>query len=124
MNVFEALDRLWNSFGWPAYDDNTTPAYPDTPALPYITYSVVTSNFDEPFALTASLWGSGTSWAVVDAKALEINSYIGPGGITIPIDGGVLWIKRGSPAIQRMPDPDKTIRRIYMVFEAEAITNT
>lgn len=122
MNAFEALDRFWNSFQWPAYDENTVPAAPDAPALPYITYGAAKSNFDEPVALHCDLWDKGTSWTAITNKADEINREIGMGGKMLRYGSGYIWIKRGTPFMQRMPDDDPEIRRIYINIEADYIT--
>jgi len=123
MNVFEALDQFWNIFQWPAYDENTVPPPPNTPALPYITYGAAYANFDEPCALHIDLWDKGSSWTNVTRKMTEINRTIGAGGKMLRYDGGHIWIKRGIPFAQRMSDPNPEIRRIYINIEAEFITN-
>lgn len=124
MNAFEALYGFWAGFGWEAYDENTVPPEDETPPLPYLTYAAAVSNFDEPVMLHASLFDRSTAWTTVTAKAAEINRAIGPGGKLIRYSDGVLWIKRGSPFAQRMPDENPSIRRLYLVIEAEFITNT
>lgn len=124
MNAFEALYSFWAGFDWDTYDENTVPGPPDTPELPYITYAAAVSNFDEPVMLHASLYDYNTSWARVTEKAKQINRAIGPGGKFVRYSDGVLWIKRGAPFIQRMPDENPNIRRLYIVIEAEYITNT
>lgn len=122
MDKFQALQSFWGSFGVPAYDENTVPTGENRPALPYITYDAVIADFGHPVALSASLWYQGASWEKISVKALEIEAEIGRGGITLPIDSGALWIKKGSPFAQRMSDPDNMIRRIVVNVEAEFLT--
>lgn len=122
MDKFQALQSFWESFGLPAYDENTVPTGDSAPALPYITYDAITSNFGSTVALSGSLWYYGTSWSQITTKMLEIQSEIGRGGKMIPMDDGALWIRQGNPFAQRMADPNDMIRRIYMNIEVEFLT--
>ena len=89
----------------------------------YITYEVQTANLGDPVALTASLWYRSTSWAEITQKAEEIAQAIGYGGKVIPVEGGYLWIKLGSPFAQRMPvDEDDSMRRIYLNISVDFLT--
>ena len=120
MDKSQAIDNFWNGFGIPAYDENTVP---DDASFPRITYNVETDSFDNPVGMNASLWYRSTAWKDISKKAEEIGEYITkmfpP---TIQIDGGRLYITKGSPFAQRMPDPDDSIRRIYLNIEAEYLT--
>ena len=120
MDKSQAIDNFWNRFGIPAYDENTVPQ--DAP-FPRITYNVETDSFDNPVGMNASLWYRSRSWKDISQKAEEIGEYITkmfpP---TIQIDGGRLYITKGSPFAQRMNDPDDSIRRIYLSIEAEYLT--
>lgn len=122
MDKFQALYSFWSSFGIPAYDENTVPTGDDLPAFPYITYDAVISNLDHPVAMSASLWYYGTSWTAITAKLAEIEAELGRGGVTLPINDGAVWIKKGSPFAQRMSDENDMIRRIYINIEAEFFT--
>ena len=122
MDKFQALQTFWSSFGLPAYDENTVPTGDAKPSYPYITYDAVVSNLGVPVALSGSIWYYGTSWAQITAKMAEVQAGIGRGGKYIPIDGGALWIKQGSPFAQRVSDPNDMVRRIFINIEAEFIT--
>ena len=116
-----ALYAFYSGFGLPAYDENTVP---DEAELPYITYQVATSDFDNNVMLSASLWYRSTSWAEIQDKADEINDYIGRGGVFLPFDGGAIWLRRGSPFSQRMDEPsDNAVRRILLNLTAEYVCN-
>jgi len=120
MDSLQTLNKFWNSFNLKAYDENTVPDNAMTANDgKYITYSVSTAYFDEPVALSASVWYKSTSWAEITQKAEEIGDAIGLGGKVIRFDGGGLWIKRGTPFSQRMSDEDDTIRRVYINIEVE-----
>ena len=120
MDKSQAIDNFWNSFGIPAYDENTVP---DSATFPRITYNVETDSLDNPVGMNASLWYRSKSWKEISQKADEIGErivkMIPP---TIQIDGGRVYITKGSPFAQRMNDPDDSIRRIYLSIEAEYLT--
>lgn len=121
MTKDEALYSFYSGFGLPAYDENTVP---DEATLPYITYQVATSDFDNDVMLSASLWYRSTSWVPIRNKAIEIENYIGRGGVFLPFDGGAVWLRRGSPFAQRMGEPsDDSVRRILLNLTAEYICN-
>lgn len=121
MTKDEAIYSFYSGFGLPAYDENTVP---EGSALPYITYQLSTSDFDNDVMLSASLWYRSTSWAAIQDKADEISNYIGRGGKIVPFDGGAIWLRRGSPFAQRMGEPsDSSVRRILLNITAEFISN-
>ena len=118
-----ALHNFWSMFGLPAYEENAVPTGKDGATFPYITYQVVTDSFGSEVALTASVWYRGTSWVEANAKTEEISRAISRGGKTIPVDGGVLWLKRGTPFSQSMGDEtDDLIKRKYLNITAEFLT--
>jgi hypothetical protein len=117
MGKEEALYSFWNSFGLPAYDEQTVP---DDAVMPYITYETITDSINRNFLLTGSLWYKSTSWEEISLKSQEIASHLGQGGSVIPYNGGALWITRGTPFAQRISDPsDDSVRRIYININAE-----
>lgn len=120
MTKASALYNFWSGFGLPAYEENTVPTDAE---FPYITYQVVTDSFGAEIALTASVWYRGTSWLEANSKAEEISRTISRGGKTMPVDGGVLWLKRGTPFSQSMGDEtDDLIKRKYLNITAEFLT--
>lgn len=123
MTKAAAIYQFWSGFGLNAYEANTVPTGDDAPELPYITYSLVTDAFGGEVAMSASLWYRSTSWTEINAKTEEIAERLGLGGLTIPCDGGSVWIKPGTPFAQNMADPsDEMIRRKYINISAEFIT--
>lgn len=120
MTKASALYNFWSGFGLIAYEENTVPT---DATFPYITYQVVTDSFGSEVALTASVWYRDTSWVEVNAKAEEISRAISRGGKTMPVDGGVLWLKRGTPFSQSMGDEtDDLIKRKYLNITADFLT--
>lgn len=121
------LHSFWSSFGIPAYDENTVvnPATGKTPEPPYITYDVITDNLGNNCYMSAILWYRDSSWAEITNKSQEISNRFGYSGISIPIQGGYIWIKRGNPFAQRGNDPnDQTIRRILLNIVVEYLTES
>lgn len=120
----QAIQSFWASFGVPAYDENTVPSGSNSPALPYITYQVVSDSFyGGSVALTASVWDRSSSWQRVTDLSRQIGEYIGVGGKVIDVDGGYAWIKRGTPFAQRMGDDiDNSVRRIVFNVAVDFLT--
>lgn len=118
----QALYQFWSSFGLLAYDESSVPTGSAAPSFPYVTYRVVTDNLGNEVGLTASLWYRSSSWVAISQKAEEIAKRLENLSPT-RIDGGYMWLKRGSPFAQRMSDPnDDMIRRIYINITAEFLT--
>lgn len=123
-NKEQALQTFWSSFGIAAYDESTVPTGSNAPAFPYITYNVVTDSlYGNSVAMTASVWDRSSSWQFVTDKSHQISAEIGVGGKSISVDGGYMWIKRGTPFAQRMADDsDDMVRRIYMNISVDFLT--
>ena len=121
MNKAQALNAFWEQFGLDAYDENRVP---DGAALPYITYESATDSLDNVLSLSASLWYRDTGWGAIEAKTAQIAKAIAENGFwKTAIDGGYLWITKGTPFAQRMGEPDdKLIRRMVLNINAEFLT--
>ena len=120
MTKAAAIYQFWSGFGLTAYEENTVPT---DAAFPYITYQLVTDNFDREVAATASLWYRGESWTAINSKTEEISKKIGSSGKKIAVDGGGIWIKRGQPFAQNMGDEsDDLIKRKYINISIVFIT--
>jgi hypothetical protein len=123
MTCTEALFRFWNGFGIAAYEKNAVPERGDgnTPlSFPYLTYEVETDGFGQTVSLGASLWFLSSSWERAEEKQEEIARYIGRGGVFLPYDGGVIWIRRGSPFAKRAGDhADDMVKQIKINVSVE-----
>lgn len=99
-------------------------AVPDDVIFPYLTYELTTSAWDGgEVGLTVNLWFYTTSEAIPNAKAQDLSDTIGYGGVTLPCDGGFIWLKRGSPWCQSLrDDTDPMIKRRYINITAEYLT--
>lgn len=95
MTADKALYRFFSGFGVPAYPDT---AVPDDTVMPYLTYSVALSGWeDSPAPLTVKLWYHTESEAAPTEKAGEIIRAIGLGGVQLPCQGGSVWLTMGQP---------------------------
>ena len=124
MNREQALDQFWNSFDVPAYDSTTVPDARDLEEMginpfPRITYEVSINEFGTPTTFYVSLWDKNTSWARITELSHEIEEKLSDGGYVVRYDGGVAWLKKGTPFMQRMGEEDDSIRRIIMNVEIE-----
>lgn len=118
MNRSQAINNFWSSFGIEAYDASSVP---ENAQLPRITFDYAEGEFNYSVAASASIWYRDTSWESITNKAKEISDKISRGGIMVPTDDGGIWIIPGSPFLQRMADPDPTIRRIMLNVYLEFI---
>ena len=120
MTKAAAIYQFWSGFGLTAYEENTVPT---DAAFPYITYQLVTDNFDREIPITASLWYRSESWTAINEKTEEVSREISRGGKIIPCDGGAIWFKRGQPFAQNMGDEsDNLIKRKYLNIAVEFMT--
>lgn len=120
MDKAQSLNSFWNSFGIPAYDENTVP---EEIEMPYITYEISTDSLGNTLSLAASLWYRTTSWTAINQKADEIAKDLETERLPIQIDNGYVWIKKGSPFAQRMSEPDDAmVRRMLLNIEVEFLT--
>ena len=118
----QALNTFWNSFGLPAYDENTIP---DDVQMPYITYEVQTGRLEDRILLTADLWYRSQSWSEITQKATEIGrAIVEMTPPTIKFDAGRLYLYLASPYLRRGGEPDDPgIRRITLEVQAEFLSN-
>lgn len=123
MDKSQCIDQFWNSFGWKAYDESTVP---EDVTMPYISYTVSLDNLGNPVMMDASLWDYTRSWETVSKKVDEISEAIDhqyPPAIAI--DGGRVYITKGTPFAQRVSDSSNTmVRRIHLNLEVEFFTET
>ena len=116
MTKEEALYKYFNNFGLTAYPSN---AVPTETAFPWLTYSTPIG-YDGDVSAEINLWYHTESEAIPNKKANEIAECLGVGGVTVPYDGGIIWIKRDNPFIQSLTDQnDASIKRrqINLIYE-------
>lgn len=116
MTKERALNQFFSGFGITAYPSN---AVPNDTTFPWLTYTTPVG-YDGDVSAEVNLWYHTESEATPNKKASEIAEAIGVGGVTIPYDEGLIWIKRGNPFSNALTDAnDATIKRrqINVIYE-------
>ena len=117
-----AIYTFLSGFSIPAYASSSVP---DQAEFPYITYDLVVGECGEPEVnMPVNVWYRTESEAEPNAKVREISRAIGMGGVTLPCDGGMLWLKKGSPWAQAMTieGEDEKVKRRYVNINIEFLT--
>lgn len=102
------------SFGIPAYASSSVP---HDATFPYIIYDLTLGEmFEADVNMPVNVWYRTESEAEPNAKVREMFNRIGYGGTTIPCDGGMIWVKRGSPWAQAITieGEDEMVKRRYV----------
>lgn len=120
MTKYAAMLNFWNSFGIPAYVDGNVP---EDAVMPYITYSYTDGDLYTGEANnTVDIWYYTNSEETPNSKLAEVSDAIGLGGCKVKYDGGLIWIKKGSPWAQPLTDPnDNRIKRRTLNVITETI---
>lgn len=117
-----AVYTFLSSFGIPAYAASSVP---DQATFPYLTYDLVLGEWGQPEVnMPVNVWYRTDSEALPNAKVREISQAIGMGGVTLPCDGGMLWVKKGSPWAQAVTveGEDEKVKRRYVNINIEFLT--
>ena len=117
-----AVYTFLSSFGIPAYAASSVP---DQATFPYLTYDLVLGEWGQPEVnMPVNVWYRTDSEALPNAKVREISNAIGMGGVTLPCDGGMLWVKKGSPWAQAVTveGEDEKVKRRYVNIDIEYLT--
>lgn len=120
MTADKALYAFFNGF-LPAYPDT---AVPEKAVFPYMTYQyVVGHSEDAPISMTANIWCNTESEVIPNAYAETLAQRIGPGGVMLECDEGMIWIKRGEPWCTALNDEGMpSIKRRMLNLEIEYLT--
>lgn len=116
-----AIYRFLNRFGIPAYPSSSTPDATER-MFPYITYDLVVNDWGSfESTMPVNVWYRTESEAEPNQKVREIGRAIGLGGVTLPCDGGMLWLKRGHPWSQALVigEEDAMVKRRYLNIDIE-----
>ena len=121
MTKEQAFHSFFNSFDIVGYRITSVP---DDVVFPYLTYDAPVSSFEEEqTSITLNLYYYTDSEAEPDAKAEEIRKAIGMGGKLLNCDGGMIWLKWGSPwCLSLVDDTNANIKRRYINITAEYLT--
>ena len=114
-----ALHKWFSGFGITAYAHTSTPS---DAVYPYLTYDLVLGGWNSgEVNIPVNIWYRTDSEAEPIAKVREISRTLGLGGVTVPCDDGVIWLKKGSPWAQSVfiEGEDEKIKRRYVNINAE-----
>lgn len=123
MTAEAAIYQFLSSFGIPAYASSSVP---DQAEFPYITYDLVLGAWGQTEVnMPVNVWYRTESEAEPNAKVRELSEAIGLGGVTIHCDGGMLWLKKGTPWAQVMTieGEDEKVKRRYVNINIEFLTH-
>lgn len=127
IDKWQAQHEFWSSFGWQAYDDQTTFTEDDLPAYPHITYESVSGGFNARTSISVHLWNRATSWAAIKQKATEIEGALSKGGVVIPFTGGALWLSIPADTVFARPfstgASDELIQRIMLTVTVDFLSD-
>lgn len=122
MDKWQGLQAFWESFGIPAYDENSVP---DDAQMPYITYQAAVGPFESVVPLSASVWYYGTSWSGVSQKVEEISKRLNTWALVRLDDKQSIFLAKNDTAqfAQRAADEGSDlVKRIYLTLSAEFFT--
>lgn len=117
-----AIYQFLSGFNIPAYAATSTPSDAE---FPYITYDLVVGEWMQgEVSLPVNVWYRTDSEAAPNAKVRDISRELGMGGVVLTCDGGMLWLKKGSPWAQavRAESGDEKIKRRYLNIDVEYLT--
>ena len=127
MDNWQAQHAFWSSFGWPAYDDQTTFTEMSLPAYPHITYESADGDFGGETQLAVHLWNRSSSWAAIKQKAEQIKDVLSGGGVKLNTENGQIWLRIPDRIAFSRPfatgSSDELVQRIMINVSAEFLSD-
>lgn len=122
MRKDKALYNWFQQFDIPFYPTTALPPAKEI-TFPYGTYEPVFGYNGDITYPTVNIYYLTESEVIPNKKAAEIGEVIGMGGTLVKCDEGLMWIKRGSPFVQGINDPDNSnIKRRLISIAIEFLT--
>ena len=120
-STIRALNQFFSGFGIPAYAKNNIP---DRVTMPYLTYEIVSPDPMSEAMFHAWLFYPGNKYTAMAAKVDEIEAALREGGASVRTDSGVvrLFTDDHTPFAQEQPDPDSSLRVMYLTMILHAMT--
>lgn len=109
---------LSGALGVPCYVEGDVPAGQE---LPYATHRMQTGEFGDSGSVEVDVWCQQGRAADADALCSRLRVAIGHGGEVVPCDGGAMWLRRGLPFSQ--PVPDERAERRYLNVDIDYLTS-
>lgn len=96
------LHEFFSSFGIKAYPNTSVP---EVTEFPWLVYEIPGGYWgDAPVSGQIRLWYHTASESIPNEKVRQIAEAIGLGGKLLGYDGGAVWITRGQPWVNNIPD--------------------
>ena len=114
-----AIFQFLSGFGIPAYASSSVPS---DATFPYLTYELIEGEWQGgEVNMPVNVWYRTESESEPNAKVREMFVAIGQGGRIVRCDGGMLWVKRGSPWMQAVTieGEDEKVKRRYVNINVE-----
>lgn len=120
-DVQRALFSFWNCFGVPAYlEDLVIQTLPSgqttTPEFPYITFNFARDTMFMNTVHNVKIWTRSMSFVQLWEIAERIEKVISERGHVLHLENGALWLNRGTPFMQPLPQDDNTLRCYYINY--------
>lgn len=116
----QAFQEFIEGFGVPAY---AASAVPEDAPFPRITYRLALGAWGQgETSVQVDLWCRTESEAEPNEIVDLISRALGIGGVILRCADGAMWVKRGEPWCQSVPDEDATVKRRYLNLDIETLT--
>lgn len=90
-------------------------------AMPYVTHRMQIGAFGDQGSIEVDVWCPPGAAAKADGYALSLRAALGMRGDIVECDGGAVWLTRGTPFAQPVPD-DRAERR-YCNIDIDYLTS-
>lgn len=108
---------------WDAYPETSVPSkaagHSYDASFPYLTYNApFDPDYERNVSIAVNLWDYTLSEKTMNDAVSELSNAIGNGGEQILCDGGCIWLRRGTPFSQAIPDNDPKLKHRYINITA------
>lgn len=119
MNKYQALQSFLEKVGVPVYAESSVPEQAE---YPYMTYSQVDGDFmSGETSMNVNLWCYTDTESQPNELVFQLSKLVGFGGTTLIYDTGAIWVKKGSPFAQNIPD-ESNVKHRYINLDLEFLS--
>ena len=125
MTRSEAIYQFFNRLV--PYKDGFVEFYPATGVpsdvqFPYGTYENIAGDLNEVNTMTVNLYFYTSSEKTADDAAEVVFNALSS-GVVLRFDGGYIWLTRGTPFSQGVPNEETNIKQRYILLNRNDFTN-
>lgn len=113
-DIARALYTFWSGFEIPAYIED---AVPSSAELPYLTYTLTDSGWDQPTSHQVRVWYKGASYVDISSKVDEILAAVKSTGVVLRTENGCVVIRPSNPLVQYQPMDESDLKVAYLNFQ-------